>query len=69
MMVHRFNINYWIKIILLKKKIIWIDLKYIRINIVKLLQIMYDIQFKHKHANVSMIKINKMLLLRKFIKI
>ena len=38
-------------------------------NIVKLLQIMYDIQFKHKHANVSMIKINKILLLRKFIKI
>lgn len=30
---------------------------------------MYDIQFKHKHANVSMIKINKILLLRKFIKI
>ena len=30
---------------------------------------MYDIQFKHKHANVSMIKINKILLLRKFTKI
>ena len=30
---------------------------------------MYDIQFKHKHANVSIIKINKILLLRKFIKI
>lgn len=30
---------------------------------------MYDIQFKHKHANVSMIKINKILMLRKFIKI
>lgn len=27
-------------------------------KIVKLLQIMYDIQFKHKHANASMIKIN-----------